>query len=99
MPKDWQPKDYINELIKKNHLTKEEGDQLLSENINEDLDTVDDFRSWMKMLLSDIKQAYHLLLNKDLDSTSLAVSIIESSKDTIEELYNSMKNFNWEDNE
>lgn len=31
MPKDWQPKDYINDLVKKNHLTKEEGKNLLSE--------------------------------------------------------------------
>ena len=99
MPKDWQPKDYINELVKRNHLTKEEGDKLLSEGINESLDTIDDFRSWMKMLLSDIKQSYHLLLNNDLDSIDLAISLIESSKENIEELYDSMRNFNWENNE
>lgn len=31
MPKDWEPKDYINDLVKKSHLTKEEGDRLLAE--------------------------------------------------------------------
>lgn len=31
MPSDWEPKDYINELVKKSHLTKEEGDRLLAE--------------------------------------------------------------------
>ena len=31
MPKDWQPKDYLNDLVKKSHLTREEADKLLAE--------------------------------------------------------------------
>ena len=31
MPRDWAPEDYIKDMIKKNHLTKEEGQRLLSE--------------------------------------------------------------------
>lgn len=31
MPSDWQPKDYLNDLVKKSHLTREEADKLLAE--------------------------------------------------------------------
>lgn len=31
MPKDWQPKDYLNDLVKKSHLTREEAYKLLAE--------------------------------------------------------------------
>jgi hypothetical protein len=31
MPKDWQPKDYLNDLVKKSHLTRVEADKLLAE--------------------------------------------------------------------
>ena len=98
MPKDWSSEDYIKDLVNKKHLTKEEGDKLLSEGM-EDLSSADEFRSWMKMILSDVKQAYHLLLNNDADSFDLAASLINSSLYDMQVLDEAMQKFNWDNNE
>ena len=99
MPKDWSKENYIKDLVSKNHLTKEEADNLLSENLNESLVSIEDFRSELKKFLNDLKQAYHLLSDNNEDSFDLSASIVESTKYEITRLSEAMQDFNWTDNE
>lgn len=100
MPKDWSPEHYIKELIKKNHLTKEEGQKLLSEStLNEDLTSKDDFRSEMKKILQELKQAYYSLADNTSDGFDTSASIIKTLGYEVNELSNAMQNFNWTEND
>ena len=100
MPKDWSPEHYIKELIKKNHLTKEEGQKLLSEStLNEDLTSKDDFRSEMKKILQELKQAYYSLSDNTSDGFDTSASIIKTLGYEVNELSDAMQNFNWTEND
>lgn len=100
MPKDWSPEHYIKELIKKNHLTKEEGDKLLSEGVlNEDLSSTEDFRSEMKKILQELKQAYYSLADNTSDGFDTSASIIKTLGYEVNELSDAMQNFNWTEND
>lgn len=99
MPKDWTPQAYVKDLIKKNHITKEEGDKLLAEGLNEDLNSVEDFRSEIKSSLSNLKQAYYSLSDNTEDGFDLSASIIKTASIDLEQLSNSMQSFNWKEND
>lgn len=99
MPKDWTPKAYVQDLIKRNHITKEEGEKLLSENLNEDLNSVENFRSEIKSSLTNLKQAYYSLADNTEDGFDLSASIIKSTSIDLEQLSNSMQSFNWTEND
>lgn len=75
MPKDWSSSDYIKDLVSKKHLTREEGEELLSESMNEELDTVDDFRGDIKKHLMQLKSAYYALSNQAEEFDAAAETI------------------------
>lgn len=75
MPKDWSSSDYIKDLVSKKHLTREEGEELLSESMNEELDTVDDFRDDIKKHLMQLKSAYYALSNQAEEFDTAAETI------------------------
>ena len=79
MPKDWSSSDYIKDLVSKKHLTKEEGEELLSESMNEELDTVDDFRDDIKKHLMQLKSAYYALSNREEHFDAAAETIHQVS--------------------
>lgn len=94
MPKDWSAEDYINDLVSKNHLTRDEGDLLLSESIGEEqLQDISDFKSCMKMSLSDITRAYHLLSDNSSDSFDLAASLVNDAVNDLKTLSAVMQRF------
>lgn len=99
MPKDWSPNEYVKELVSKNHLTKEEGERLLSENLTEDLNSVEDFRKSIKRSLYDLKRAYYELGNMDKDSFELSASLINTLVFELSELDKSMQSFEWNEND
>ena len=80
MPKDWTPKEYINDLVSKKHITKEEGEQLLSE----DFDGVGDpesLRSYTKQAMFKLKEAYTYINDEQyeevMNSLTAAKSLID----------------------
>ena len=79
MPKDWSSSDYIKDLVSKKHLTKEEGEELLSESMNEELDTIDDFRDDIKKHLMQLKSAYYALSNQEEHFDAAAETIHQVS--------------------
>ena len=94
MPKDWSAEDYINDLVSKKHLTRDEGDLLLSESIGEEqLQDISDFKSCMKMSLSDITRAYHLLSDNSSDSFDLAASLVNDAVNDLKTLSAVMQRF------
>ena len=100
MPSDWSAEDYIRGLVSKNHLTKEEGDQLLSESIDESqLNDIQDFKSCIKMALSDITRAYRLLSDNTDGSFDLSTSLVHDAVYDLTVLLNVMDKFELENNE
>lgn len=66
MPKNWTPKDYINDLVSRKHITKEEGDKLLSEDFGDtDEGGIESFRSYAKQAMFKIKEAYTYITNDE----------------------------------
>lgn len=100
MPSDWSAEDYIKGLVSRKHLTKEEGDQLLSESFDESqLNDIQDFKSCIKMALTDITRSYRLLSDNAQDSFDLATSLVHDAVYDLTVLLNVMDKFELEDNE
>lgn len=98
MPKGWSPEDYVKGLVSKNHLTKEEGDQLLSEGYD-DINSIDDFKHEMESALYSIKQAYHELANNTKDSFENSAYMINLLKYNISKLDDAMQKYEWDNND
>ncbi len=77
MPKDWTPKEYINDLVSRKHITKEEGEKLLSEDFGDiDEGGIESFRSYAKQALFKLKEAYNYITHEEQYSEAMH-SLIE----------------------
>lgn len=80
MPKDWTPKDYVNDLVSKKHITKEEGEQLLSEDFESGGDP-ESLRSYTKQAMFKLKEAYTYINDEQyeevMNSLTAAKSLID----------------------
>ncbi len=89
MPKDWTPKEYINDLISRKHITKEEGEKLLSEDFGDiDEGGIESFRSYAKQALFKLKEAYNYITQGEQYSEAMH-SLIEAQT-TIDRLMDEM---------
>ena len=92
MPKNWTPKDYINDLVSRKHITKEEGDKLLSEDFDDSYEGIESFRSYAKQAMFKIKEAYTYITNDEQYSEAMhslidAQSIIDRLMDEMGNQY------------
>lgn len=89
MPKDWTPKEYINDLVSRKHITKEEGEKLLSEDFGDiDEGGIESFRSYAKQALFKLKEAYNYITQGEQYSEAMH-SLIEAQT-TIDRLMDEM---------
>jgi len=91
MPKDWTPKDYIDDLVNRKHLSREEGEKLLSEDFDDDY-SIESFRSYSKQALFKLKEAYNHITHGEeyeeaMNSLTEARNIIDKLMDEMGEQY------------
>lgn len=102
MPQDWKPEHYINKLVEKKHLSKEEGERLLSESTHRTLtEAVDDislgnFQTKLKKVILNLKEAYDDL-NPNVDKFDVASTIINGSLNDLKMLDKAIQEFNSEE--
>lgn len=92
MPKDWTPDGYVKDMIKKNHLTKEEGQQLLSEHFS-DLENISDFKQQLEIDMMNVKRVYHELSNDDKDSFELCMTLVDDTINDLCRLFDKMETY------
>lgn len=90
MPKDWTPDNYVNDMIKKNHLTKEEGEQLLSEDYG-DMQDISDFRQQIEVDMMNLKRAYHELSNTEEDNLRSGMELVNYTIQDLDRLLDNME--------
>lgn len=102
MPQDWKPEHYINKLVEKKHLSKEEGERLLSESTHRTLtEAIDDislgnFQTKLKKVILNLKEAYDDL-NPNVDKFDVASTIINGSLNDLKMLDKAIQEFNSEE--
>ena len=102
MPQDWKPEHYIKKLVEKKHLSKEEGERLLSESTHKTLtEAVDDislgnFQTKLKKVILNLKEAYDDL-NPNVDKFDVASTIINGSLNDLKMLDKAIQEFNSEE--
>ena len=102
MPQDWKPEHYIKKLVEKKHLSKEEGERLLSESTHRTLtEAVDDislgnFQTKLKKVILNLKEAYDDL-NPNVDKFDVASTIINGSLNDLKMLDKAIQEFNSEE--
>ena len=102
MPQDWKPEHYIKKLVEKKHLSKEEGERLLSESTHKTLtEAIDDislgnFQTKLKKVILNLKEAYDDL-NPNVDKFDVASTIINGSLNDLKMLDKAIQEFNSEE--
>lgn len=102
MPQDWKPEHYIKKLVEKKHLSKEEGERLLSESTHRTLtEAIDDislgnFQTKLKKVILNLKEAYDDL-NPNVDKFDVASTIINGSLNDLKMLDKAIQEFNSEE--
>ena len=102
MPQDWKPEHYIKKLVEKKHLSKEEGERLLSESTHKPLtEAIDDislgnFQTKLKKVILNLKEAYDDL-NPNTDKFDVASTIINGSLNDLKMLDKAIQEFNSEE--
>ena len=98
----WALVDVDNKLVEKKHLSKEEGERLLSESTHRTLtEAVDDislgnFQTKLKKVILNLKEAYDDL-NPNVDKFDVASTIINGSLNDLKMLDKAIQEFNSEE--
>ena len=102
MPQDWKPEHYIKKLVEKKHLSKEEGERLLSESTHKTLTeavgdiSLGNFQTKLKKVILNLKEAYDDL-NPNVDKFDVASTIINGSLNDLKMLDKAIQEFNSEE--
>ncbi len=91
MPRDFEPKDYIKELVSKNHLTKEEGEELLAEDYGANLTSREGIAKELERCANELIWARNRMVKED--SFDVAAAMVDSLMYDLRELDKAMQNY------